>query len=156
MQTAFNDTTQRFVSFWFGDSLVGIDILEIREIVPAGRVAPVPQAPHFVMGLINLRGQILPVLDIAALLGLTETRPGRENHIIIFKHREVGFMVDRIGDVVSLETLPDEDIPANIDPGVRQYMKHVIDLPAGILMVLDAVEVLEKSLTNLKNPLEIG
>lgn len=139
--------TSRYVTFKLADNLVGINILNIREIVPYIKITQVPQAPDYVLGLINLRGQILMVFDIGVLLGLPKRKIGKESHIIIFKHQDVGFIVDRIGDVISTEKEATEEIPANIEPEIQAYMENIVDLPDQILMILNSRKILARTLS---------
>nr|NJM00872.1 purine-binding chemotaxis protein CheW [Desulfobacula sp.] len=132
----------RYITFRLAQTLMGVDILDIREILPCKKVTRVHRAPGFVMGLANLRGQILTVLDIGVLLGL-ET-PGRDSgsHIIVFKHTRVGFAVDQIGDVFSTGRERIEPVPANISPGIQKYSDTVINLPEGAMILLKAGTIL--------------
>lgn len=137
----------RYVTFKLDDNLVGINILDIREIVPYIKITQVAQSPEFVMGLINLRGQILVVFDIGVLLGLGKRTFGKDSHIILFKHKDVGFIVDKIGDVISTDKEFSEDIPANIDSGIKEYMEKIINFSGDILLILDAQKILSKTLS---------
>jgi len=137
----------RFVTFRLADLLAGVNILDIREIVPAVRIAPVAQSPDFVTGLINLRGQILVVLDIVRLLGLKRREDTFPSHVIVFKHKDVGFIVDRIGDVISLDTAAKKNIPANIGPGIQKYVEEIIDFSGEMLMILNSGKILSESLS---------
>ncbi len=132
----------RSISFSLSETLMGVNILDIREIVPAAKITKVPGSPEFVMGLINLRGQILTILDIAVLLGLAETKINPASHIIVFKYKDAGFAVDAIGDVI--ETRPDsiESVPASMDYGIRDYLSGITELEKGVLMILDAEKLL--------------
>lgn len=134
------------ISFRLDDSLIGINILDIREIVPCRRVTRISNAPRFVLGLMNLRGQILTVLDVGILLGLEKRKVRETSHVIIFKQKNVGFVVDRIGDVIGIRQADIERVPANIDPVVQEYTDHVVNLPDGILMLLNAQKLLSKTL----------
>lgn len=140
----------RYVTFKLHDNLAGINILDIREIVPFARITPVPQAPEFIMGLINLRGQILAILDIGILLGMGKREYGAESHFIIFKHKDTGFAVDRIGDVIITDETRTGKIPENLNPQLHSYIENVIDMPEDILMVLNARKMLSASLSDLE------
>lgn len=134
------------ITFRLAHNLIGINILDIREIVPCKRITHIAQSPQFVLGLMNLRGQILTILDIGILLGLEKRRIHPDSYVIIFKHKDVGFIVDKIGDVVGIEQKFIEAIPANIEPGIQEYMEHIINLPDEILMLLNAKKVLSNTL----------
>ncbi|MBU1194872.1 MAG: chemotaxis protein CheW [Proteobacteria bacterium] len=137
----------RYVTFKLADNMAGINILDIREIVPYIKITPVAKSPEFVLGLINLRGQILVVFDIGVLLGLEKRTFNKDSHIILFKHKDVGFIVDRIGDVITMDKEVSDDIPANIDSGIKEYMEKIINFSGDILVILDAGKILSKTLS---------
>ena len=132
----------QYISFRLAHTFMGIDILDIREMVPCNRMSRVHCAPWFVMGLLNLRGQILTLLDISVLLGFE--KPGRisGSHIIVFKQANVGFAVDQIGDVFTIDRERIESVPININPGIQKYADTVINLPAGIMILLNAGKII--------------
>lgn len=132
----------RYITFKLADNLIGIDILDIREIVPRVKITKVQQASQVVQGLMNLRGQILTVLDIGVLLGFEKTRMDQDSRVIIFKHRDVGFLVDQIGDVVAIDQQQIEPVPANIDIAIKRYLDHIIHLNDQIIMALNSQKIL--------------
>ncbi len=134
------------VTFKLAHNLIGINILDIREIVPCRAVTRIARSPEFVLGLMNLRGQILTVLDIGVLLGLEKRVIHADSFVIVFKQHPVGFIVDKIGDVIGIEHHMIEAIPANIDPGIQEYMENILTLPDEILMLLDAKKILSASI----------
>jgi len=140
----------QYITFRLARNLMGVDILDIREIVHCIRVTKVHRAPWFVMGLMNLRGQILTILDIGALLGME--RPGRNSgsHVIVFKHTNVGFAVDQIGDVFDIETERIEAIPVNFAPRIQQYTDTIINLPDGVMMILNAEKIISCIRTEIR------
>lgn len=143
--TGLNHQSQ-CVTFKLAHNLIGVNILDIREIVPCRRIARIAQAPEFVLGLMNLRGQILTVLDIGVLLGLDIRTVHEGSHVIIFKRNPVGFIVDKIGDVVGIDRDQVGAVPANIAPGIQDYMEGILTLPEDILMLLDAKRILSASI----------
>jgi len=140
----------QYITFKVDRTLMGVDILDIREIVPCKRITRVHRAPCFVMGLLNLRGQILTILDIGVLLGF-ET-PGQDfgSHIVVFKHTNVGFSVDQIGDVFSIDREKIESIPANINPGVQRYADTIINLDEGVMIILNAGKIVSCARTEAR------
>lgn len=137
------------VTFRLMHDLFGVDILDVREIVPCDRMTPVQQAPEYVLGLINLRGQILTILDINVLLGLDHHPVHPDGHIVIVKHKAVGFVVDQIGDVMTIDPKDRAPIPANIAPDLQTYMEHTIRLPQDILMILAVSKILSAARTRV-------
>ncbi|MCF6246836.1 MAG: chemotaxis protein CheW [Desulfobacula sp.] len=134
------------VTFRLDHNMIGINILDIREIIPCKKITHIARSPQFVSGLMNLRGQILTILDIGVLLGLESRIIHSDSYVIVFKHKNIGFIVDKIGDVVGIEQKLIEAIPANIDPAIQEYMEHIVNLPDEILMLLNAKKVLSNTL----------
>lgn len=133
----------QYISFNLSHTLMGIDILDIREIFPCSRITRVQLSPRFVLGLVNLRGRILTILDIRVLLGLEPPDTTHTvSHVIVFKYANVGFAVDGIGDVSSIDRGKIESVPANVTPGVQAYADAVINLQEGVMVLLNAHKIL--------------
>ncbi len=132
----------QYITFRLANNLIGVSILAVREIVPKFKITEVQKSPDFVLGLMNLRGQILTVFDVGVLFGFEKRQIHSDSHIIIFKHKDVGFIVDQIGDVVGVNDKNIESIPANIEPEIQKYMENIVNLPDEILMVMNAKKVL--------------
>jgi purine-binding chemotaxis protein CheW len=127
-------SSKQFASFYMGDNLFGVDIRLIREINRNVDITPVDSAPDFVRGLLNLRGQIVTVIDIGVRMGLRSEKKKVEGaRCIVLKTSEeiavkrsedqtledtsrdiVAFYVDSIGDMVTLDEKEIEPSPANI------------------------------------------
>lgn len=132
----------QYITFSLARNLMGVDILDIREIIPCTRVTRVHRAPRFVMGLMNLRGQILTILDIGVLMGIEKQGKKFGSHIIVFKHANVGFAVDQIGDLFDVDKEKIESIPVNIDPQIQKYSDTIINLPDGVMMIVNAGKII--------------
>jgi purine-binding chemotaxis protein CheW len=103
----------RYLIFQLDNEEYGVEILKVREILALMDIAKVHQAPDFVEGVINLRGKVIPVIDLRSKLGLARTEYNEETCIIVV---DVGMMVGIIVDTVSEVN----DIPsASIEPGPR-------------------------------------
>ena len=99
-----------------GHALCGMDILKIQEINKLMEMTKVPQAPEYMVGILNLRGQIVTIIDLARRLGLGSTEPTGEARIIIVNTAggKVGILVRRISDVVAVDLDHREPPPANM------------------------------------------
>ncbi len=126
-------------TFYIGDALCGIDILNIQEINRHLEVTWVPQAPEYVLGVLNLRGRIVTVVDLGKKLGLSPISPGKDNRNIIVDSRDehIGFLVDRISDVMLAETDKIEPAPSNIGGVQGKYFKGVFKTENSLVGVLD-------------------
>jgi purine-binding chemotaxis protein CheW len=149
----------QYSTFRLGDRLFGLDIMMIREINRILDITPVPLARDHVRGLINLRGQIVTILDLAVRLGLPRLDIGEESHNIILKTNTeltaarndknfststdlVGFLVDAIGDVLEADESSIEPPSANVSESEGRFLSGVIKTDSGLLVLLDIREVL--------------
>ena len=109
LPAAFSEDTMQVVSFKVGQEHYGIDIQLVREIRAWQVATPLPNTPPFVRGVMNLRGTIVPVLDLRARFGQGTTAPSAAHVIIVVTvgTRIIGILVDAVSDIV---TLPKGDI----------------------------------------------
>lgn len=109
LQTSYSEDTMQVVSFKVGEEYYGIDIQLVREIRAWSATTQLPNTPEFVRGVINLRGTIVPILDLRARFGQGTTEPGTAHVVIVVAigTRIVGILVDSVSDIV---TLPKGDI----------------------------------------------
>lgn len=127
------------ITFEVASQLFGLDIMAIREIrawTPATRL---PQVPSYVAGVVNLRGTVLPVIDLAARLGWPATEPTPRHAIIVVQCGEqtLGLIVDSVSDIASL---PDDALqppPAASQNDVVPFLHGLAPLGDRMVMVLD-------------------
>jgi purine-binding chemotaxis protein CheW len=107
-QTTEAADRRQYLSFSLGGSEYGVGILQVREILQYEQVTRVPSTPRSIRGVINLRGQVVPVVDLAAKFGLPDTRPARLTCILIVEARldgqptVVGVLADAVQEVIEL------------------------------------------------------
>ncbi len=139
----------QMISFSIGTERFGLRILMVKEIIMIPEITKIPNSPDFVEGVINLRGDIMPVLDLRKRLRMRglETEPSSEaGHRILVVEIEgnvTGFIVDSVSKVISIpasKMLPPPDI---IVAGVQsQYIANVVHLDDSILVILDFGKIL--------------
>ncbi len=139
------EETTLFATFYFGEHFFGLPIDEVIEINRALEITPVPKAPPYVAGVVNLRGQILTAINLAHRIGLQckdEKGTDSLNNVII-GHREepVSLLVERIGDVMSIPVGQIEPPPAMIAGVDTRYVRQVCKLPGQLLIILDSEEL---------------
>jgi purine-binding chemotaxis protein CheW len=140
-----SDDAVELTTFFVGDALCGMDILNVQEINKHMKMTKVPQAPDCVMGILNLRGQIVTIIDLGKKLGLATTDLTEESRNIIVnsKGEYIGLMVQRIGDVVQAEWNTVEPPPANIGGVQGRFFKGVYKTKNSLIGILDFEEVLK-------------
>lgn len=119
--------------------LLGVELADVEEINRHTEVTPVPGAPACVRGLINLRGEVVTVLDLKTILGLgaTQIGPATRNVIVRSHNERIGLLVDTVSDVVRArrdELLP---CPANFAQVDSRFFKAVYRMEGRLLVVLD-------------------
>lgn len=136
------DAEIELLSFHVGEQEYSVDIMSVREIRGWTRATSLPHAPSYMRGVINLRGTVLPVMDLALRLGLEATEPTARNVIIVvdFDGRIVGLRVDAVSDILTLDKGDLQNAPDlggdNADVFVRaltvvdERMVRVLDLTA--------------------------
>jgi len=94
--------SMQLVSFKLGDETYGIEITKIREIILMGQITQVPETPHYIKGLINLRSTVIPVIDLRARFGLPENELTDESRIMVLNvgRRTIGIVVDAVSEVL--------------------------------------------------------
>ena len=147
----------QFATFRVGDHLFGLDILGVREIIRVFNITAVPRAEPHIRGLINLRGQIVTILDLAVRLGHAPMPVKDSSHIVILKHDAalqaaghaqggsqdlLGLLVDAIGDVVEAEASLAEAPPANLSDAEERFLSGVLKTEAGLLVLLNLKELM--------------
>ncbi len=132
-------------TFYLGGALFGIDISNVVEINRLVDITPVPQAPDYVVGVMNLRGKIVTVVDLGKKNAFRPTEmTGKTRNIIVNSQNEpIGLLVDRIANVVSADWEKILPPPSNVQGVHRRYLKGVFQTEKGLIAFLDVEEVLK-------------
>ena len=130
-----------FCTFWVGEHLFGVPIAAVQEVLLREAITPVPLAPVDVPGLLNLRGQIVTVIDLSQRLRMPARnpveRPGVVNVIVATADGPVSLLADRVGQVLAPDEACFEDVPDTIDRRVRDLVTAVCKLDEQLMLVLD-------------------
>ena len=126
------------VSVSIGSSLFAIDIMSVREIRGWTPSTPLPHAPDYVRGMVNLRGAVLPVVDLGALLGFGVSELGASSVVVVVQidDRQVGLVVDAVCDIIGLKPEDIHPPPEVGSSGVRDCIRGVISTDDGIVCFL--------------------
>ena len=142
MSAVMKDNSQqvfRWVTFRLADESYGINVMQVQEVLRMTDVAPVPGAPHYVMGIINLRGNVVTVLDTRKLLDLSTSDITDTSRIMIIESGKVtvGLLVDSVAEVVNIAS-SDIDPPPSVgnDEGSR-YIQGIYSSEQQILILID-------------------
>jgi purine-binding chemotaxis protein CheW len=132
-------------TFILGQSLFGVQAAHVQEVVRVGELTPVHHAPAYVVGIRNLRGRIVTVIDLAVRLGLGTVAPGADNRILIVESQNepVGLLVDAVADT---ELVTDGNVlppPPNINGVQSQNLTGVCRQGERLVALLELDAVLE-------------
>lgn len=129
---------QQLCTFTLSGALFGLAVERVQEIIRYQELTRIPLAPREVAGLINLRGQIVPAIDLRRCLGLAERAEGALPTNVVIRTDEgvVSFLVDEIGDVLDVRDDAWEPPPDNLRGAMRKLIPGVFKLERGLLMIL--------------------
>jgi purine-binding chemotaxis protein CheW len=136
-----DETTSQFVTFFFSSHFFGLPIEDVIEINRILAITPVPMAPHYVSGVVNLRGRILTAIHLGKRIGLDFThREETAYHNVIMGDREepISLLVERIGDVMSVPKNQVESAPHPIKGLDMRFVSQICRLPERLLLILDS------------------
>ena len=135
--------SKQFCTFYVDDILLGIDVLDVQEVLRYQDVTEIPLAPPEIQGLINLRGQIITAINLRSRMNLP---PGQDNKkcmnvVTRINNEVVSFLVDSVGDVLDVDDAHLESVPSTVAAATRELVSGVYKLEEKrLLMVLDAVK----------------
>ena len=134
----------QFTTFQVHDLLLGIDIRQVQEINRSLRLTPVPHAPEAVRGVINLRGEVVTVLDLRRVLRLppAEMTRSTRNVIVNSNGEQIGLLVDQVTDVVTCKASEIDPLPENLGGVDQRFFQGVFKLDEGLLVILNVAETL--------------
>jgi len=140
------DDLIQLVGFNIGKEMFVVDILMVQEIIRSAPITPVPNSPEFVEGVINLRGDIIPVVDLRKRLGLSVDDTQMENDWVIIldiEGRITGFIVDHVTEVLKIDERTIEPAPELLVSGLEsQYIQGVCDIGSNLVVLLDFSRIL--------------
>lgn len=132
----------QYLTFKLNAHSFGVPIGRVKEINQIGEITPVPQSPNFVAGVINLRGRVIPVIDLRIKLDLVASSFTRETCVIVIEntHGPMGMIVDAVMDVVSLNESQLEPPPL-IQKHENKAITGVAKVDSRVLILLDFLEI---------------
>ena len=137
---------RQLVVFQLGAELYGVDIARVHEIIRLQSITRVPRAPSFVEGVINLRGKVIPVVDLRRRFGLPTSEHTRATRTVVVEigDQVVGIIVDSVSEVLRVSTStiePPSPVVAGID---SEYLHGIAKLPERLVILLDLDRVLAR------------
>jgi purine-binding chemotaxis protein CheW len=139
-----NDPVLQWVTFRLDNETYGINVMQVQEVLRVTEIAPVPGAPDYVMGIINLRGNVVTVLDTRKRFGLPSTEMDDATRIVIIESEKyvVGILVDSVAEVVELRASAVESSPSVGNDESSKYIEGVANHDNELLILVDINKLL--------------
>lgn len=139
-------TALELLTFQLANQEYSLDIMSVREIRGWTKATPLPHAPHFMKGVINLRGTVLPVMDLAQRLGLEPREHTDRNVIIVVKHDDsmTGLLVDAVSDIIALTTQDLQPTPEIQSADGQNVVSALTLIDERMIRVLDLGSIIAK------------
>ena len=142
-----NNELIQVVSFQLAQELYAVSISTVKEIILVEGITTVPQMPDCILGVINLRGQVIPVMDLRTRLGLAANAHDDHTRIMIARlhDRIVGLVVDAVSQVMKIPLASMEDAPDLMSGPAQRFINGIARLEDGLIICLDMEKVLDRS-----------
>ena len=136
--------TLQVVSFALGSEEYGVDIAQVQEINRMVAITRVPRAPQFMEGVINLRGQRIPIIDLRERFGMVRSERTKNTRIVVTEigSKRLGMVVDSVSEVLRLPVEQIEDAPDLVAGGDTEYIRGVGKMGDRLIIVLDLGRVI--------------
>ncbi|HSJ47357.1 MAG TPA: chemotaxis protein CheW [Gammaproteobacteria bacterium] len=139
-----NDPVVQWVTFRLDEEIYGINVMQVQEVLRVSEIAPVPGAPEYVLGIINLRGNVVTVIDTRERLGLSSKEVDDSTRIVIIEadKQVVGILVDSVAEVVDLRMSEVESAPNVGNDESSKYIQGVASHDDELLILVDLNKLL--------------
>lgn len=139
-----NSSNREFVAFCVGAQEFCVDIMGVREIRGWTPATPLPHAPAYVRGVINLRGAVLPIVDLASRFGLGQTEPTPRSVIIVAQvHKQtVGLLVDAVSDILMTSEASMQPTPDVASEMAKSFVKGVYAVDGRMISIVTLESIL--------------
>jgi purine-binding chemotaxis protein CheW len=141
--------SNRYLEFFLGGESYAVELLKVKEVITPPEMTPIPKAPAYVCGLMNLRGLVLTVIDLRKKLSIVPLKDTSQNAVIIFdlEDRMIGVVVDSIQKVLNL---PDEAIkPVPDNEGASLFFKGILQNENKLSMWIDPQALLDPNVSTM-------
>jgi len=145
---------KRFLSFAIGEDQYGIDIMAVREIKGWSQVTHLPRQPDYVRGVINLRGVMVPIIDLRCRFGggPTDATPVHVVIVVQVDSQMVGLLADRVSDIVSFEDAQIQPVPRVTRESRCEFLSGLVTVDAAMIALVDLPTLLSYAAGDTENP----
>lgn len=152
--SAENDPVLQWVTCQLEDEIYGVNVMQVQEVLRLTEIAPVPGAPDYVIGIINLRGNVVTVIDTRRRFGLSQTESDDSSRIIIIEVNEnvIGMLVDSVAEVVYLHQSEIDTAPNVGNDDSSRFIQGVCSRDEQLLILIDVNKLLtEEEISDYSN-----
>lgn len=134
-----DSATHQFISFAVGNDHYGVGILSVREIKVWSEIAFIPRQPEYIRGVLNLRGVVVPILDLRCWFGqgLTEATPQHIVIVVQVGQQQIGLLVDQVLDIVAFEASQIQPVPRVAQSSRLDFLSGLVTAPSGMIALID-------------------
>jgi len=145
--TTAGDEVLQFVTFTLNDEEYAVDILSVQEINRITEITKVPNSPDYVEGVINLRGKVIPVINLRSKFGFEEKATDENSRIIIMEIQGIinGVIVDSVSEVLRIPASAIEAAPAVASDTISQFIKGLAKLDNRLIILVEINNLIEEA-----------
>jgi purine-binding chemotaxis protein CheW len=146
-RTAGAEATE-FISFAVGDEQYGVNIMAVREIKDWSAITQLPNQPDYMRGVLNLRGIMVPIIDLRCRFGqgMTEATPLHIVIVVQIGTRHVGLLADRVLDIVAINRSQIQPIPRVSHDARADFLSGLVTIESGMIALIDLIQLLAVSI----------
>ncbi|MBL4822108.1 MAG: chemotaxis protein CheW [Colwellia sp.] len=139
-----NDEVLQWVTFKLENEIYGINVMQVQEVLRYSEIAPVPGAPLYVLGIINLRGNVVTVIDTRSRFGLESCDVTDNTRVVVIESEKqvIGILVDSVAEVVYLKASEIDDAPNVGNEESAQFIQGVCNRDGELLILVDLDKLL--------------
>lgn len=143
-QDAASHDSSSFVTFSLAEETYAIDVLQVQEVLKVAEIAPVPGVPNYILGIINLRGDVVTVIDGRRRMGLPDQAPTDQSRIVVIDvdKQNVGILVDSVAEVVQIASKDIDPAPAVGNDNSSRFILGVYSRQDGLTILISLEKLL--------------
>lgn len=147
-----NESSQKFLAFYLDEKNYAFQILKVNEVIQLPDITPMPKTAEYMKGVMNLRGQIIPIIDLRLALNMEKVEYDKQTCVIIVKmevgnlEKMVGFIVDCVSEVFEIETANIELPPSYGEKLNNDFLRGIGKVKDKIVMLLDIDKILARDI----------
>jgi len=149
-----DESRTELISFAIGDEQYGVDIMAVREIKEWSNVTRLPDQPDYIRGVLNLRGVIVPIIDLRCRFGqgLTEATPLHVIIIVQIEHQLVGLLADRVSDIISIDTAKIKAVPKVAQSARLDFLSGIVTVENSMIALIELSNLISQPVATEAKP----